>query len=651
MNFFEHQDRARSNSRRMVFLFIIAVVLIVLAVNLAVGMLFFSFFEFGAHEMQHMKLNASMKAHGIVSLITLLVIGGASWYRMSKLRSGGDMVAVGMGGTWVDPDSTDPALRRLCNVVEEMSVASGLPTPHIYVLEAEKGINAFAAGYTPEDAAVAVSRGALDQLNRDELQGVIAHEFTHILNGDMRMNIRMMGILYGILAISVIGRGLLHSGGRRKSFISNRKQGGGGPILGLGLMLVGYIGVFFGRLIKASVSRQREYLADACAVQFTRNPDGIGGALKKIAGYSSGSQLKAADREEVSHMLFATGQSFWFSMLATHPPIEERIKAIDPRFRPEDLERRASADTAKNQRSGIHGAFASSSDPWAFLTGKNENVAASAFSAAVTQDVETPDPEHLDHAVQVVSAIPDALLDAARSRSEVLALFPALFLAREKDMRALQMGKVEEMLNLKFAEKVELLTKEAEKMHPLLTLPLTDLAFSALRQLDAPYGKRLVALLEAMVAMDGKVTVFEYCLVRLLKRRLAEAQTPNRKPEGARCRGAQCREALVNIFSVLAWQGHESETLARRAFLAGISRMLPMDVPLYEVPVNWERNLDMALEVLDGLDFVTKGELVQALLVTASHDGRLSLEEAELLRMICACLHIPVPPVLPELVA
>lgn len=649
MNFFENQDRARRNTRKLIFLFLLAVVLIVLAVNLAVAFCVFTFVEAGFKE--GAGLSSSLKAHGIVSLITLLVIGGASWYRMSKLRSGGDMVTVGLGGTWVDPDSSDPTLRRLCNVVEEMSIASGLPTPHVYVLEAEKGINAFAAGYTPEDAAVAVSRGALEHLNRDELQGVIAHEFTHILNGDMRMNIRMMGILYGILAISVIGRGLLHGTSSRRSLLSNKKEGGGGHLLGLALILVGYIGVFFGRLIKAGVSRQREFLADASAVQFTRNPDGIAGALKKIGGLGTGSHLRSAEREEISHMLFASGQKFWMSMLATHPPLEERIRAIDPRFTPEDLKAGQGGGLAEQRDAKGVSAFADSENPWTFLTGKQENLAVSAFTTTLMQDVDAPAPERLKEAEKTLSVIPEALLRVARSASMVPALLPALFLAREKDAREAQLDRIAEDFGENFRKGVERVLMEADKLHPLLTLPLTDLAFPALRQVDHNILKKLFHLLEKMVEADGRVTVFEYCLLRLVKRRLEEARAPRIRPGTGQCRGGQCREALIKVFSVLAWQGHASEARARRAFLSGISRMLPMDVPDYEVPLNWERDMDTALDVLDALDFAIKGELVQALLATAASDGILSLEEAELLRIICSWLHIPVPPVLPGIAA
>src|SRR5690606_18310357 len=238
----------------------------------------------------------------VSTLATLAVIGLGSLYRISSLSGGGEQVALQLGGTPVPEDTTDPNLRRLRNVVEEIAIASGVPVPRLYVLEHEAAINAFAAGYTPADAVVAVTRGALDRLNRDELQGVIAHEFSHILNGDMRLNIRLMGVLFGILVLALIGR---------KSSEGSRGRGsrgaGGVLVAALGLMVVGYCGWFCARLIKAGVSREREFLADASAVQFTRRTAGLAGALKKIGGLQEGSRLASAEAEEVAHTLFGDG--------------------------------------------------------------------------------------------------------------------------------------------------------------------------------------------------------------------------------------------------------------------------------------------------------------------------------------------------------
>src|SRR5690606_28971990 len=248
-------------------------------------------------------------------------------------RQGGSVVAGLLGGLPVNPATDDPDERRLVNVVEEMAIASGVPVPAIYVLPGEESINAFAAGYGVHDAAVAVTRGALKHLTRDELQGVIAHEFSHILNGDMRLNIRLIGLLHGLLLLALIGRVLLRSGGRSRG---RRKEKGGSvqvALIGLGLVLLGYIGVFFGKLIKAAASRQREYLADAAAVQFTRNPEGIAGALKKIGALGAGSRIVHPRAEELSHLYFASGlRSSFAGLFATHPPLVERIRRIDPSF-------------------------------------------------------------------------------------------------------------------------------------------------------------------------------------------------------------------------------------------------------------------------------------------------------------------------------
>ena len=233
-----------------------------------------------------------------------------------------------MGGVPIASDTTDFNLRRLRNVVEEIAIASGVPVPKIYVLEHEAAINAFAAGYSPSDAVIAVTRGALDRLNRDELQGVIAHEFSHVLNGDMRLNIRLMGVLFGILMIGLIGRKILEHG----RFGGRNKGAGAILVAALVAMIVGYVGLFFGRMIKAGVSRQRERLADASAVQFTRQTTGLAGALKKIGGLDEGSRLnERSNAEEVSHMLFGDGVGFR-GLFATHPPLVERIQELEPQF-------------------------------------------------------------------------------------------------------------------------------------------------------------------------------------------------------------------------------------------------------------------------------------------------------------------------------
>ena len=323
MNFFDAQDRAKRATRWLVGVYLLSTLAIVAGVTMIVGGVFYQ---------EGMQMDPALL--GIAAAMTALLIFGASLFKTAMLSGGGARVAQDLGGTPVSADVQDPLRRRLRNVVEEMAIASGVPVPEIYVLEAESGINAFAAGFTPGDAAVAVTRGALDILSREELQGVIAHEFSHILNGDMRLNIRMMGVLFGIMVIGLIGRMVLR-GSYHGGLVSGRRNKNAPAVMmiGLGLTILGWIGVFFARLIKAAVSRQREFLADASAVQFTRQPDGIANALKKIGGYSRHSYIEAKDPEEVSHMLFAGGLPRIASLFATHPPLRERIEALDPSFR------------------------------------------------------------------------------------------------------------------------------------------------------------------------------------------------------------------------------------------------------------------------------------------------------------------------------
>ena len=327
MDFFENQDKARRHTKRLIAYFLMAVALIVVAVYLVCALIFFrgrvAGGDFGALWDPQVFLAAATG--------TIAVICFGSLYKINELREGGGAVARMLGGRLMSPATTDPDEKKLRNVIEEMSLASGVPVPEIYVLDEEEAINAFAAGHSTSDAAVTVTRGAMELLNRDELQGVIGHEFSHILNGDMRLNLRLIGLINGILCLAIIGRILVQSGSSRSS--RSDKKGNPLPLLGIALLIIGGIGVFFGKLIKSAVSRQREFLADASAVQFTRNPLGLAGALKKIGGLSGGSKLDAPAAEEASHLFFANGlRESWFNIFATHPPLEERIRLLDPTF-------------------------------------------------------------------------------------------------------------------------------------------------------------------------------------------------------------------------------------------------------------------------------------------------------------------------------
>jgi len=363
----------------------------------------------------------------LTTLFTLGVIFAATLYKVAELHDGGGAVARSMGATPVRAQVQDIRLRRLRNVIEEIAIASGMPVPQIYVLEQEPGINAFAAGYTPADAAICVTRGCLDKLTRDELQGVIAHEFSHIANGDMRLSLRLLGLTFGILVIALAARMVLRaatnsSGGRRAAgFLAGA----------FAIMLVGYIGVFFARLIKAGFSRERESLADACAVQFTRQTRGLAGALKKIAGLDAGSKFQAAEAEQVSHMLFSDGEGYW-ALFATHPPLEARIKVLDPAFDPRQL---AALATRWNDP-----AFVPDDLVDAPIAGLAQSGSVPADAAEHLADhIGSPVPENYRQAELTRAELPQGLKDLARDPAQARKLLFAMLLSDSEVVRARQL--------------------------------------------------------------------------------------------------------------------------------------------------------------------------------------------------------------------
>lgn len=342
MDFFEAQEYARKRTKYLVLLFALAVLAISISIYFVVIGSEFYFFSSKASKEQGFALwQADRLLYAFLGVG--LIVAGCSFSKIAALKSGGGAVARSAGGRPVNSATSDPDERKLLNIVEEMSIASGVPMPEVYVLE-EEGINGFAAGFQPADAAIAITRGCIRSLNRDELQGVVAHEFSHILNGDMRMNIRLCGVLFGILAIAVAGRVVLgftsdaafYSSSRRRRSSDNNSGGGiiiAVMLISFAIMAIGYIGVVFGRLIQSAISRQREFLADAAAVQFTRNPESIGGALKKIGGSSMRGRIQNPHAEELAHCFFANAlKSNFGGAFATHPPLQERIQAIEPNW-------------------------------------------------------------------------------------------------------------------------------------------------------------------------------------------------------------------------------------------------------------------------------------------------------------------------------
>ncbi|MFF5214298.1 M48 family metallopeptidase [Micromonospora sp. NPDC000442] len=639
MNFFERQRQVRRLSTRLVLLFVLAVVGIVVVVNLA------ALFAFNATTADPAQLAGFI---AMVTIGTLAAIGLAALVRTLALRGGGGKVARELGGVPVPANTTDPELRRLRNVVEEMALASGVPVPEVYVLPEETAINAFAAGWTPSDAAVAVTRGALQRLNRDELQGVIAHEFSHVVNGDMRLNIRLMGLLFGILFLTVIGRGLARAGviggGRSRG---NNSGGSAAPLalVGLALLVAGYVGVLAGRLIQASVSRQREYLADASAVQYTRQTGGIAGALKKIGGLSDGSELKSPKRDEVGHMLF--GEAARTSWFATHPPLADRIKALEPSFNPAELQQLsrqwAAAPPSGRQEDiamGLAPGRTTPAQPGPPVRGERVRVAPDEVLARVAAPTATA----YTHAAAILDRIPDPLLDRARDREAAVPLLLGLLLSAEPEIRQHQYAAVAQRHGQQLADGALHAADELVELPADLRLPLAELAFPALRDRPGAEVESLLAAVFTLIQADGAINVTEYCLSRLLLAELEESLRPDSRWRTDRRKLTDARSAAAALLAILAQVGHPDRPEAERAFQAGVAALLPgTDLP-YTPPENGVLALETAWPVLDGLRPADKERLVAATVAVISHDGMMTVPEIELLRTICGLLHCPLPP-------
>jgi len=634
MDFYARQEAARRTTRWLLVAFLVSVTLVVIAVDAVVA------FAMSAAD------PTASPTHAVVgsSIVMLGIICGASLFKTLSLRAGGGSVARSLGGTRIDRNTGDIALRRLHNVVEEMSIASGVTMPEVYVLEHEDGINAFAAGNSPADAAIAVTRGAATRLKREELQGVIAHEFSHILNGDMRLNIRLLGWTFGLLAVAIVARVVLQSspgsGGR------NRKDGAGALMLAaLAAMVLGYIGVFFGRLLQAAVSRHRERLADASAVQFTRNPVGLSGALLKIAGASAGSRLITPEAEEVAHMLFAAGLPRLFS---THPPIEERLKALDPSFRAGDLPKLAAeaARDAERQRADDAArppGFSAGAPPTSAFAPAGERSVRGHAAHDIAALAGTIANENVRYAENARVAIPEGLRDFVDSADHARALMLVVLASKVPEVRVEQHRILEAAYGAEFAARVLSLQPLADSLAPALRLPAVQQLFPALRRLPPVERQRLRDVVAQLANADARIDVFECCITLLLASNLDDLDAG---PMHGSASLMHEIPAIHRLFAILATQGSGDDQRARRAYEAGISVVLPEHRPAFESIAQWPKALADSLARLAGLRPFAKKVLIEGLVRCIAHDQQLSVEEGELLRTVCSVLHCPLPPIL-----
>jgi Zn-dependent protease with chaperone function len=652
MDFFTHQDLARRNTRRLVVLFVLAVAAIVVAVHLAVAAFLLTT---EAGELVAAGGPWSPEVLLPVTAGTLLVIGAGSLYKTWQLSDGGPAVGRLLGGRPLDPNTSELEDRRVLNVVEEMAIAAGTPVPEVYLLDDERSINAFAAGRTPGDAVVGITRGTARLLSRDELQGVVAHEFSHILNGDMRLNLRLMGVIHGILVISMIGYFILRSGGGRSS--SRRKKGGGAVLLlGLALYVIGWIGVFFGRLIKAAVSRQREFLADAAAVQFTRNPGGIGGALKKIGGYGGGSRIGHRRAEEASHLFFSDALKKGFlGLTATHPPLDERIRRLDPAFdgtfpevgwrdeggAPPHAAAAAFAGTAPGR---VGAELASAPAPPGAVGGSGDR-RTSGLAHEVTASVGTLDPEHIAWASGFLAELPQDLREAAREPAAARGLTFALLVDADPEVRGRQLEALGETAEPAVVLETRRLLPRVQSMGREARLPLLELALPALRRMSPEQYRGYRETVRSLADADGRVSLFEYALHRMLLRHLDPryGKPRRRTVQYYSLRGLGAEASC--LLSLLARAGHPEEEAAE-AVAAGARELDGAEVELLPPDACGLEDLDRALERMALAAPRLKERVVRAAVAAVVHDRKVTAAEGELLRAVADGLDCPIPPFL-----
>jgi len=614
VDFFKAQRQARRSTWVLLLLYATSIVALI------AGLFFLLKIVVVTQQLEKTVSNGQLLVYTAIG--TLFVVGTASLYRVTQLRSGGGRAVCELVGGQPVPFATDTQeMRRLRNIVEEMAVASGTPVPSLYVMN-ESGINAFAAGYSPADASVCVTTGCLERLNRDELQGVVAHEYSHVLNGDMRLNIRLIGVLWGILCISIAGRQLLRVRGRRA---------GGVWAFGLGLFVLGALGAFFARLIQAAVSRQREFLADASAVQFTRNPAGISGALKKIAGYVTHGRLThSAHVHATSHMFFVNALAkSWTRMFATHPPLEDRIKAIDPLF--------------KLYKVAPAGAGGAAPEAAAGFAGGPSRVATIGADAAI-EAIGQVNSEHVAHAREIISGLPDEVAGAVHEPFSARAVVCAMLLSDDSAVRRQQFQELSTELDPQTVQETLQLSGLVKQIDHGQRLPLLGLAMPALRQMSRLQAESFRKAVHALIRADKRITIFEFALERMLARQLdsmffGKQATPVR----FRARNDVIEDCAV-VMAFLAYSGHDTAAAAEKAYADGMERMRPCRAVALMPQAECTRSrLEQALDRLAAASPEIKRQTLTALAHAAASDGELAAEEADLLRAVADTLECPMP--------
>ncbi|EGQ8164050.1 Zn-dependent protease [Vibrio parahaemolyticus] len=612
MDFFHHQDTARQRTGLLVMLFTLAVLAITGLVSvISIGIYFYFTGEPFTTQ--------SIISYCLLSFVgVLLVVSISSFIRLSELNAnGGRGVAESIGGKLISTDTSNAKHRQLLNVVEEMSIASGIPVPPVYVMAEEHGINAFAAGMSIDDAVIGVTQGALDAFSRDELQGVIAHEFSHILNGDMRLNTRLIGALFGITCIAHFGHLILDNSNstRHVSRSSSDSNKGFAVIILIAIvcLVLGWLGTLFGNMIKAAISRQREFLADASAVQFTRNDQGIAGALKKIGGNVQGSTLNTKASDEMSHMMFGQSKLSGFSSLfATHPPLDERIRRIEPNW------------------DGIY-AQHSHAQSTAF---ENEQVSGFAVGGGSPASQSASPSEQLNEAgQQLISQLPPELVDIAREPYSARFIAFALIF----DGSDIQREMIKSYVPL--ASQSTLLPWLDYDLPLHLRFPLLELALPALKSLSEAQKISLCKVLRELSETDNQYSLAEWCVINLLEKQLLASFGFIKQHKTLK----QLEESVFWLLRELAWVSHSQADKAQRAYHCALAHLGFPEVTLEPANSNWHLSR-AALELLLQLKPKDRRMFVKACRLAIESDGEITVAEGEIYRVIACFLEVPEPP-------
>ena len=627
MNFFEHQEQARKKTNQLVILFILGILGVIFTI-------YFSFILLVYFKSKStIALGWEPRLFFPIAILTILTIGCGSLRKISQLRQGGEMVAVELGGRVLEPERNDLE-KRLYHVVAEVAIASGVPVPKIFLLENETGINAFAAGLSTDTAVIGVTKGCLEQLDRDELQGVIAHEFSHILNGDMRLNIQLMGVLHGLLFIYMMGQFLVRSL-RYRSF----RNGNLSMLMMIGgfiLMICGSVGLLFGRIIQSSISRQREFLADSSAVQFTRNKEGIASALYKIHKSSFQSFVAIPAAEGASHMFFGDAIQKTVkltNLLDTHPPIPERLRRLGvstrvlaKRNRPQrqgvqsSLSRQPADEMADVQgaRVGSQGAMGFS----AVERASSAQASQSAVSAkSVLEKIGTVGEQQLSFSQTLVQQIPDSLINEMSTPEGSMGLLFAL-LIQASGQPDESTHRAENLLSTQQFQRVQSFLAGLEGYDPKYMLPLVDWVIPALRnqpsaQLDALQSKML-----RFRPSTQEMNIRAYALQIILKTRLNAYSNPASETKAVFTTVEQIWTDAITVLSALAIAGQDQSDDQLLVLRDGLSHLGKSNrsLPTAVEPLNWQQ-LESSLIGLSQAVPKLKQKIVNACTYTALVDG------------------------------